>query len=258
MIKTRGIVVRKVNFGEADRILTILTSDRGKIRVIAKGVRRSRAKLAGWLDMFADNELELAEGRNLDIVTGAAKVRSSFASHPPPRLRNDLRASEGLRQTGLMYYICELVDKLLEETHEVAGVFPLMLETFEAISKNKISLSIIKTYFEIKFLTILGFAPELYRCVVSGKELNGDNELYFSHLLGGVFCEGKNQDNFAPQISKDGIKLLRLLQKYPLEAILKIKVSDETTQEVSLLMSGFIEYITDQRIKSSQVLGQLS
>ncbi len=246
ILKTRGIVIRKVNFGEADRILTILTSDRGKIRVVAKGVRRPRAKLAGWLDMFADNELELAEGRNLDIVTSASSIQ-----HLASR---DLT----LQQTGLMFYVCELVDKLLEETNEVAGVFPLLIETLTAISENKISLSIIKTYFEIKLLTILGFAPELYRCVVSGKELNGDDELYFSHLLGGVFCEGKNQDDFAPKISKDGIKLLRLLQKYPLEAISKIKVSDETIQEASVLMSGFVEYITDQRIRSSQVLGQLS
>lgn len=247
IIRTRGIVIRRVNFGEADRILTILTSDRGKIRVVAKGVRRSRAKLAGWLDMFADNELELAEGRNLDIVTSAVKVQSSFA-----------KASEDLRQTGLMFYLCELVDKLLEETHEVAGVFPLLLETLTAIVENQIPLLITKTYFEIKLLTILGFAPELYRCVVSGRELEAQDELYFSHLLGGVFCEGKNQDDFAPKISKDGVKLLRLLQRYPLDAVLKIKVSDETTQEISSLMSEFVEYVTDQRIKSSQVLGQLS
>ena len=244
-IKTRGIVIRKVNFGEADRILTILTSNRGKIRVVAKGVRRPRAKLAGWLDMFADNELELAEGRNLDIVTSASSIQHLVS--------RDLT----LQETGLMFYVCELVDKLLEETNEVAGVFPLLLETLTAISENKISLSIIKTYFEIKLLTILGFAPELYRCVVSGKELEAQDELYFSHLLGGVFCEGKNQDDFAPKISKDGIKLLRLLQKYPLEAISKIKVSDETIQEASILMSGFVEYVTDSRIRSLRVLTEL-
>ncbi len=246
VLKTRGIVIRKANFGEADRILTILTSDRGKIRVVAKGVRRTKAKLAGWLDMFADNELELAEGRNLDIVTAAVGVRN-FAT-------GDL----SLQQTGLMYYICELVDKLLEETHEVTGVFPLLQETLTAIVGKSVLLEISKTYFEIKLLTILGFAPELYRCVVSGKELNADDSLHFSYRLGGVVCDAGNQDDFAPAISKEGIKLLRLLQKYPLEAISKIKVSDEVIKETSYLMSEFVEYVTDSRIKSLQVLGQLS
>jgi len=246
IIKTRGIVIRKVNFGEADRILTIMTADRGKIRAIAKGVRRPRAKLAGWLDMFAYNEFQLAEGRNLDIVVSANKVQSGFA-----------KATPDLRQTGLMYYVCELVDKLLEETHEVAGVFPLFEETLSAIADKAVPLEIAKTYFEIRLLTILGFAPELYRCVVSGEELNGAEKLYFSHRLGGVFCDGKNQDDFAPEISKDGIKLLRLLQRYPLEAIRKVKVDNETAEEVSRLMSEFVEYTTDRKIKSLEVLGQL-
>lgn len=244
-IKTRGIVIRKANFGEADRILTILTSDRGKVRVVAKGVRRTRAKLAGWLDMFADNQLELAEGKNLDIVTGAVMTHSFV----------DKQLS--LQQMGLMYYFCELVDKLLEETHEVAGVFPLLEEALGSVSKQATLLELPKTYFEIKLLTILGFAPELYHCVVSGEELNNEDRLYFSYRLGGVFCDGKNQDDFAPEISKDGIKLLRLLQRYPLNAVEKIKVADEVVKEVSGLMSEFVEFTTDRRIKSLRVLVEL-
>jgi len=245
-IKTRGIVIRKSNFGEADRILTILTSDRGKIRTIAKGVRRAKAKLAGWLDMFADNELELAEGRNLDIVTGVVAVG---------QIATDKLT---LHQTGLMYYLCELVDKLVEETHDVPEVFSLLREGLSAVAERVVPLNILKTYFEIKLLTGLGFAPELYRCVVTGQELNGEDRLYFSYRLGGVFCDGKSQDDFAPEISKDGIKLLRLLQRYPLDAVRKVKVGKETVEEVSRLMSEFVEFMTDRRIKSLAVLGQLS
>lgn len=244
-IKARGIVIRKSNFGEADRILTILTVDRGKMRVIAKGVRRTKAKLAGWLDMFADNELELAEGRNLDIVTGAVGVKNFAAD------------GLSLQQTGLMYYFCELVDKLIEETNEVPEVFGLLRESLMAVSGNGWSLNLLKTYFEIKLLTILGFAPELYRCVVTGQELNGEDRIFFSYRLGGVFCDGKNQDDFAPEISKDGIKLLRLLQRYPLETVARVKVDGQIAEEVSQLMSEFVEFTTDRRIKSLAVLGQL-
>jgi DNA repair protein RecO (recombination protein O) len=243
-IKTRGIVIRKSNLGEADRILTILTSDRGKIRVVAKGVRRTKAKLSGWLDMFADNQLELAEGRNLDIVTGATAVRQIMTDKLT------------LQQTGLMYYFCELVDKLIEETHDVPEVFGLLQESLLAVADEVLSLNILKTYFEIKLLTGLGLSPELYRCVVSGQELNEEDRLYFSYRLGGVFCDGKNQDDFAPEISKDGIKLLRLLQRYPLDTIGKVKVTDETVEEVSRLMSEFVEFVTDRRIRSLRVLAE--
>jgi DNA repair protein RecO (recombination protein O) len=224
------------------------------MRVVAKGVRRPRAKLAGWLDMFADNQLELAEGRNLDIVVGAVASRESRVASEPT-----------LQETGLMFYFCELVDKLIEETisdgtpsGDVPEVFSLLREGLSAIEDNILPLNILKTYFEIKLLTGLGFAPELYRCVVSGRELSEDNQLHFSYRLGGVFCDGKNQDDFAPEISCDGIKLLRLLQRYPLDAIGKVKVGSEIAEEVSRLMSEFVEYTTDRRIKSLSVLGQLS
>lgn len=244
-IKTRGIVIRKSNLGEADRILTILTSDRGKIRVVAKGVRRTKAKLSGWLDMFADNQLELAEGRNLDIVISAVRVQG-------------LGAKElNLHQTGLMFYMCELVDKLVEETHDVPEIFSLLQESLSAVAESVLPLNILKTYFEIKLLTGLGLSPELYRCVVSGQELNEEDELRFSYRLGGVVCDAGNQDDFAPEISKDGIKLLRLLQRYPFAAISKVRVGDETVEEVSRLMSEFVEFVTDRRIRSLRVLAEL-
>ena len=94
-IKTSGIVIRRINLGEADKILTILTRDRGKIRVVAKGVRRPKAKLAGFSDMFHYNDFILAEGRNLDIVTSATTVE---------RFVTD---GMELEKIGVMYYLCD-------------------------------------------------------------------------------------------------------------------------------------------------------
>ena len=147
-IKTSGIVIRRINLGEADKILTILTRDRGKIRVVAKGVRRPKAKLAGFSDMFRYNDFVLVEGRNLDIVCGATTVEHFIAD------------GIELEKIGVMYYLCELVDKLIEETDDVRGIFELLRESLHFIKNHDTPTALTKSYFEMKLLLILGYSPD--------------------------------------------------------------------------------------------------
>lgn len=244
-IKTSGIIIRKLNLGEADKILTVLTRDRGKIRVLAKGVRRPKAKLSGFSDIFHYNDFILAEGRNWDIVTSAVTVERF------------LRDDTALEQIGLMYYVCELTDKLIEETQTVLGSFELLRETL-AYMKNHPGSIIARSYFEMKLLTLLGFAPELNRCVVGGQPFKDDEQLRFSCVLGGVVSEAHNTtDELARPISVNALKWLRLLQRYPLDGVDKIKVDDDTTKQATSVLSDFVEYATEVRTKSLTVLGQL-
>ncbi len=245
-IKTSGIVIRKVNVGEADRILTVLTRDRGKIRVVAKGVRRPKAKLAGFTDMFHYNDFVLAEGRNLDIVTSAVTVERF------------IKDGMDLERIGLMYYLCELVNRLIEETAEVPGSFELLRETFNYIKNHEVHPTIIKSYFEMKMLSFLGFAPQLHKCVGSGVELNGNDDLSFSVRLGGVLQgDARTKDDFARPISPNTLKFLRVLQQVPLEEVLKIKASQEIVEQTSSITSDFVEYVMEGRAKSLAVMGEL-
>lgn len=245
-IKTSGIVIRKVNVGEADRILTVLTRDRGKIRVVAKGVRRPKAKLAGFTDMFHYNDFVLAEGRNLDIVTSAVTVERF------------IKEGMELERIGLMYYLCELVNQLIEETAEVPGSFELLRETFNYIKNHEVSSAITKSYFEMKMLLFLGFAPELHKCVGSGAELNGNDDLSFSVRCGGVLQgDARAKDDFARPISSNTLKFLRVLQQMPLEEVLKVKTSQDIVGQASGIASDFIEYVMEGRAKSLSVLGEL-
>jgi len=245
-IKTSGIIIRKINLGEADKILTILTRDRGKIRVVAKGVRRPRAKLAGFSDMFHYNDFVLAEGRNLDIVTSAVTVERFISDDTE------------LEKIGIMYYLCELVDKLIEETSEVKGVFELLREVLHFIKNHDISSALAKSYFEMKMLLLLGYAPELHWCVATHKKLNGEDDLSFSVRLGGVLCgDARIKDDFARPISLNTLKFLRLLQQYSLLDTAKITAEPEILNQMSAVTSDFVEYVMEIRPKSLSVLGEL-
>ncbi len=148
--KTEGIILKRMNYGEADRILTIYTSHHGKIRAMAKGVRKLQSRKAGSLELFNHATLFLVKGKNLDLVT-EAQVINLFKS-----LRKNLI------KVGIAYYLCELVDKLTPDNQPHEAVFELLKETFKKIGlkENKILVR----EFEEKLLNELGFGvPEVLR-----------------------------------------------------------------------------------------------
>jgi len=145
--KTEGIILKRTNFGEADRILTIYTKHYGKIRAIAKGVRKITSRKGGNVEAFNHVSLFLARGRNLDIVT-EAEVIESFKSW-----RKDLK------KVGLAFYFCELVDKLTPDGQASRVVFELLQESLGKIDKE--SLPELARSFEERLLEELGFGvPE--------------------------------------------------------------------------------------------------
>src|SRR5437588_93894 len=101
--RTEAIVLRGYDYGEADRILTLYTPNSGKLRAIAKGVRRTKSRMAGHLDLFTRSNMLVARGRQLDIVTQAETIES-FRS-----MRDDLS------RVSLAHYVAELVDSFTAE-----------------------------------------------------------------------------------------------------------------------------------------------
>jgi len=145
--KTEGIILKRTNFGEADRILTIYTKHYGKIRALAKGVRKITSRKGGNVEAFNHVSLFLAQGRNLDIVS-EAEVINSFKSW-----------RKNLRKVGLAYYFSELVDKLTPDGQANRVVFELLREFLGKIGQESES-KLIRS-FEEQLLEELGFGvPE--------------------------------------------------------------------------------------------------
>src|SRR5438045_6553086 len=118
--RTEAVIIRRSDFGEADRLLTLITP-MGKRRVVAKGARKTTSRLAGHIELFTHAGLLLAVGRNLDIVT------QSTILHSFDTLRGDLR------RIGAAYYVAELIDRLIEEEEEDRPAFDLLVATLQAL-----------------------------------------------------------------------------------------------------------------------------
>lgn len=145
--KTEGIILKRTNYGEADRILTIYTKHYGKIRALAKGVRRITSRRSGSVELFNQAVIFLNKGKNLDLLT-EAQVVNSFKSW-----RRDLK------KVAVAYYFCELVDKLTPEEQPQPAVFQLLSRFLGKISTA--SLPELTRSFEVTLLEELGFGvPE--------------------------------------------------------------------------------------------------
>ncbi len=129
LYKTEGIVLRSMDLGEADRVLTVLTPRLGKLRVIAKGIRRTRSRLGGGLEPFSDVHLVLAIGRTFDVVTQVA------LEDPHLGLRNDLHS------TASAWYLVELVDRFCEGSADSHDAFVLLAQGLSALDAAPFDVS---------------------------------------------------------------------------------------------------------------------
>lgn len=144
--KTEGIVIKRKNFGEADRILTVFTKRQGKIVVKAIGVRRINSRRSPHIELLNHSFLTLHKGQSLPILTEVETIED-FS-----------QIKENLTKVGFAYHLCELIDSLCAENQENKTVFPLLLETLGRLSKEEDVVDIIHG-FEIELLTDLGFYP---------------------------------------------------------------------------------------------------
>ena len=141
--KTEGVILKRSNYGEADRILTIYTKHYGKIRAIAKGVRKITSRKGGNLELFNHCVLFLAKGRNLDIIT-EVQVVNSFS-----------RLSPDLEKTAGAFYLVELVDQLTPDGQVNRRVFDLLVSTLAKLSDCQTAQ--LTADFEVNLLRLLGF-----------------------------------------------------------------------------------------------------
>ena len=140
---TEGIIVKRSNFGEADRILTIITPYKGKIRVIAKGVRRITSRRAGNVEVLNKVKLQIFQGKGMEILTEAEALLTF------PKIKNDLIMST------YGSHLAELSERFLPEGQPNPAIYQLLSATLELLEKNPRQIFI--RAFEVKLLSLLGF-----------------------------------------------------------------------------------------------------
>ena len=183
-VKTEGIVLRSMRYGEADRILHLYTPMRGKVGAIAKGVRRTKSRFGGRLEPFFHLDLLLHEGRSdLLTVTGAETI----GAHA--RLRCD---GAGLDSAARA---CDAVGRLFDTQEPNPAVFHLLANELALLDGDPAAHATLANQlaFRLKLLLAAGLAPQLASCAACGER---DGLVAFSGAQGGVVCSGCEAGSF--------------------------------------------------------------
>jgi DNA repair protein RecO (recombination protein O) len=239
--RTEAVVLRRQDLGEADRILTVFTPDMGKRRLVAKGVRRPGSRKAGHLEPFVRVQLMVSRGRELDLITQAEAIDLY------PHLQLDLL------RLGHAAYAAELLDRFSVEEQGGRGLFDLLAETLGRLESGADPGLALRAY-EIRLLELVGYRPELSRCLGCGTELQPVDQ-FFSAEEGGVLCQNCGPLRpMARSLSLRALKVLRHLQRSQWEQAADLRLGPAVATEVERTLEGYLSYLLERRLNAPDFL----
>ncbi|MBN2548765.1 MAG: DNA repair protein RecO [Anaerolineales bacterium] len=277
LFRLEAVVLRHTDWGEADRLIWLFTREMGKLRAVAKGVRKPRSRKAGHLEPFTRVNLLLARGRDLPLITQADTVDAY------------LPLRDSLLRTTYASYIVELLDRFtfeeasLTSAKENRALYRLLTDTLERLSQaeNPASSSPAQTvgrgspelavrYYEMRLLDFVGFRPQLFTCTVCGAEILPQDQ-YFSPRQGGVLCptcgspsaalnRPADHDDLvesephpasaARPISMKALKYLRHFQRSSYAEAARAVLTPILNRELEGIMQGYITYVLERGLNT--------
>jgi DNA repair protein RecO (recombination protein O) len=229
----RGVVLRTHKLGEADRIVTFLTRDNGKVRAVAKGVRKTKSRFGGRLEPPSHAQLLLYQGRELDIVSQAETI-----DHFRP-VRDDLD------RLGRAVSMLEAADQLALEREPNPRLYEMLVGALRALSDQDAPL--VLAGFFLKVLALEGFRPQVEACVVCG-----DDGPLVSWAIeeGGLRCAAHRQ---GPALSAEAVDVLQHALGGRLGAALN-ETRGPVVSEVDHLVVRAVEHHLERRLRSVTAL----
>ena len=242
---TDAIVLSRFDLGEADRVLTLITPEHGKLKAIAKGIRRPSSRLGGSLEPFAELNIALARGRTFDVVT---EVRVGHAW---------LRLRDSLESAATAWYLAELADRSLEERHEAEAQYAMLHRAYELLDAGMAPGRVARWY-EMHLADELGQRPEVDRCVECDRMLEATETFRWVPPLGGVLC-GRCPGPAAAHtgLSLDALKVLKAYQRLDIEAIAGLRLPEDVEREVEAAMREFMRIALERDPRSLAFLDEI-
>jgi DNA repair protein RecO (recombination protein O) len=233
LYRAEGVVLRTIRLGEADRIVTLCTRERGKVRAVAKGVRKTKSKFGGRLEPISHVAVQCYEGRELDIITQADSIET-FRS-----IREDF---DRMRRAVSML---EAVDSIVQEGEANPRLHQMLVGALRSLDQQDSPLVLASFYW--KLLALDGVQPMLDQCASCGAT---EDLVAFDINEGGVLCRSCRQ---GLAISPDALALLRRTLGGDLARVLQ-EPAGEITYELEHLADESIEHHLERRLRSRRVL----
>jgi DNA repair protein RecO (recombination protein O) len=242
---TEAIVLTRFDLGEADRVLTLITPAGGKLKAIAKGIRRPTSRLGGSLEPFAELTVALARGRTFDVVTQVS-VRHAW-----------LRLRDSLESAATAWYLAELADRSLEERHAAEPLYALLRRAYELLDAGMAPGRVARWY-EMHLLDELGMRPEVDRCVECDRGLAANERFRWVPALGGVVCErcpGPSHERAG--LGLEAVKLLKAYQRLDIEALAELRLAVAVEREVETALRDFVQGALEREARSLAFLDEV-
>ena len=242
LYKDEGVVLGRIKLGEADRIVTIFMRNHGKVRAVAKGVRKTKSRFGGRLEPFTVVDLMLYRGRNLDTITAASVVE------PFKSVRDDYAAFTAASA------LAEMVDKISEEGERAFTTYSLLLAGLAALARRagpqngEVEADTTVPAFMVKLLSISGYHPSLGVCAGCGE---ADDLVGFGPALGGAVCRScRFEDESSFRLSPDRLRLLALLLSSDFGQIAEA----QATLDITHALRRYAEYHLERPLRSLALL----
>lgn len=235
--RTGAIILKRRDFGEADRLVTLLTRDFGKRDVIAKGARKPTGHRTGHVELYTRADVLINRGRDLDILT-QVEMKEAY-----------LPLRENLERGAYASYVVELLDRFTFEGEEyLTGIFDLLDATLARLSHDDPRLAV--RYFELHLLDEVGFRPELEECIITREDILPEDQ-FFSFEGGGVVSNhgSSNATNLAG-LPLNTLKVLRHMQRSRYEQVKSLKINDALHTDLERLLLGYITFLLERKLQS--------
>lgn len=245
LYSANAIVLYHQDLGDADKIITLMSREYGKIKAVARGVKRPRNRLIGGTQLFTYSEFLLFKGRQLDNIS-QCQIKESFF-----RIRDDFK------KLAYTSYMAELVNEFVPEKQKNEEVFFLFLKTLYWILKND-DIELITRFFEIKLLLLTGILPYMDSCINCKASLDDEVEIYFKPSEGGFVCSNCcsiRENNL--QIQKGTLNLLKFLSEIKYEQLDLVKLTPNLRQELEKILRICIANYLEKKLKSLTFLDKI-
>lgn len=244
--KTYAVILRRTDFGEADRLLTLLTPHYGKIRAIAKGARRPTARSAGHVELYTVAEMVIGEGRNLNIITQIELIEPFLPLH------------DDLNRIAYANLFAELLDRFSVDNEENERAYELLVSGFGWLCETDTDLRLAARYFELRLLDVMGYAPSLFECAVSGEELQPEDQFYSAEDGGVVSPPYAFGHSYMIHLPLNDFKILRHFTRYSWADVKKLRLRPENYFKLEQVLHSTIMYLLEQRLQSVAFLKRIS
>ena len=247
---TPAIMLRRIEFGDYDFIITFFTLNHGKVTVIAKSAKKSTKRFSGILELFSV----------LDIVFGSARgkglpvLKEAVLKQPFSKIRGDIK------KTAYASYWAELINAWMEDNEKQPTLFYLLRYALGELDSASTPEAVLSILFQIRLMTVSGHSPNLRQCSICKTQLEDIKKanIIFDLAKGGLVCENCSQ-NIPKMIvlSKGTIKQLLWIEKQDLTKAKRIRFTPQASDEGLKFLEAFVPYHLGKEPRSLKFLRQI-